>query len=295
MPKTFPFIQIRFLQNNATASEDHRLDIKRSNGCYLWVYRCPDLPHTETITLKNREELFERLEIMTDLLGIDEDPHDYFQVFVPGMPTVLAGIKRFQATLGILQRAIDATIERWPIRAPWEEVNGRLDQDNCQDVDSEYSEEDEDEGENDEDDESEDEEQADPAPDRQSSWVSFVTAWHNMMPEGTSFTESMRQAAEAWRAARGESQAREDEAWRSAHANTIEDGETSDSDSDSTDSEMPPLVSNTRLETPRNSGSSRCPVAPPRCERRLTREDPEGTEDREIRMTRNGPRVHLRF
>lgn len=283
MPKTFPFIQIRFLQKNAKASEDHRLDIKRSNGCYLWVYRCPDLSHTETATLKNREEVFERLEIMADLLGIDEDPFDSFQVFVPGMPTVLASIGRFQTTLGILQRAIDATIERWPIRAPWEEVNGRLDQDNCHDVDSEYSEEEEEDESEDTDEESEedednDEEQTDPAPNRQSSWVAFVTAWHNMMPEGTPFTESMRQAGEAWRAARGESQ-------------TLEEGEVSDTD---TDSEMPPLVLNTRVETPARphsrGDSPCCPAAP-----RRNREDPEGTEDREIRMTRNGPRVHLRF
>lgn len=284
MPKTYPFIQIRFIQKNVKASEDHHLDIKRSDGGYLWVYRAPDLDQTETITLKNREEVFERLEILADLLGIDEDPMLSFQVFIPGMPTVLASIRRFQASLGLIQRAIDATIERWAIRAPWEEVNGRLDQDNCHDVDSVYSEDEEDDESYDTDEESEheededtDKEQADPAPDRLSSWVAFVTAWHNMMPEGTPFTESMRQAGKAWRALRGESQARED-------------GELSDStDSDSTDSEMPPLVSHTPA---RNCGSLCCPVAP---RRRAAHEDPEGAGDRAIRMTRNGPRVHLRF
>jgi hypothetical protein len=149
MPKTFPFIQIRFLQKHEAsgAKEDHRLDIKRSDGGYLWVYRAPDLDQTETITLKNREEVFERLEILADLLGIDEDPMLSFQVFIPGMPTVLASIKRFQACLGILQRALDATIERWPMRASWAEVQGRLDADNCHDEDSVYSEDEEDEDE----------------------------------------------------------------------------------------------------------------------------------------------------
>lgn len=161
MPKSFPFVQIRFLQKRepSAADEDHRLDIKRSNGCYLWVYRAPDLDQTETITLKNREEVFERLEILADLLGIDEDPLLSFQIFVPGMPTVLAKIKHFQAYLGILQRALDATIERWPMRASWAEVEGRLDADNCHDEDSVYSEDEEDdleEGEVEEDDESTD-------------------------------------------------------------------------------------------------------------------------------------------
>lgn len=210
MPKTFPSFQIRFLEKHAisAAAEDHRLDIKRSNGCYLWVYRAPDLDHTETITLKNREEVFERLEILADLLGIDEDPMLSFQVFVPGMPTVLASIKHFQAYLGILQRALNETIERWPIRASWAEVQERLDADNCQDEDSVYSDDEEDDD--------------------------------------------------------------------------LEEGEVEDDES--TDSDMPPLVS----YTPARLCAQPCCPAAPRSRNRHA--DPE-----EQTPSRDGSRVHLRF
>jgi hypothetical protein len=249
MPKTFPCFQFRFLQKHETsgAKEDHRLDIKRSNGCYLWIYRDPDLDHTETITLKNREEVFERLEILADLLGIDEDPLLSFQVFVPGMPTVLAKIKHFQAYLGILQRALDATIERWPIRASWAEVEERLDADNCHDEDSVYSEDEDEEGED----------------------------------EG------------------------------------LEEGEVDDDES--TDSDMPPLES----YTPQQGTDPCCPCGPPATKRAewvqhvqkvanelglssvdamkvasgkyLWREGEDISHVREVHLTRDGARVHLRF
>lgn len=137
----FPFLQIRFLANDKQ-TEDHRLDVKRSGGEYLWVYRAPDLTHTETVVLKNREEVFERLEIMADLLGLDEDPFKHFQVFIPGMPTILSSIGRFQKSIGILQRAMANTFDNWPMRCSWDEMK-QLDQDDCHDEDSLYSEEDE--------------------------------------------------------------------------------------------------------------------------------------------------------
>jgi len=127
-------LQLRFLRRTADgfadsdSSKDDVLCITRiAENSYRLIYteRSGDGAHVDIMTLTN-QTLLAYLYRMFWLLGLDEDPFESVQLFVPGYPTFLIKATNMKANVPNMLDIIINNCWNWPIAGTDRGETGRF-------------------------------------------------------------------------------------------------------------------------------------------------------------------------
>jgi len=126
----FSFVQLRFIPSDSCAKEkDHIVHIKRNDDDYLWFYK-DECRNVQTIVTSERENIFLYLKNCLELLQWDKFPYSGIQVFAPGFPTVLIGMKQSLMAFKDLKNLLNNVFDNWAENMTKDELND-LDGDNA--------------------------------------------------------------------------------------------------------------------------------------------------------------------
>jgi len=109
-------VQLRFIETNGSPATDHIVNIKRNPNGYQWyLYDGVGLPGKMQVYCANsREDIFDHLKALFNLLTWDQRPYKYVQIILPAFPSPLISLQDIPEAFYAITDMLRVTFDHWP-------------------------------------------------------------------------------------------------------------------------------------------------------------------------------------